>query len=465
MDAIGRAHELLARIAPDFAIGVLAGGQVQAQIREAIRLGQDTGRRRACPLHPVLVFWLVLALPLFRALAIPNVFLLLVSGMRSRVRGLPLRPVDPTALAHARSRLGPKPVRLFFEDLASGVRPEPTFFGRRMWVLDGVKATTPDTPENEAAFGRPGASRGQSAWPQVSIVTLAAARTHELRGATWRRCHTGEREEALDLLPLLGPGDLVVMDRGFFAVWFLERVVKRGADFLVRVPADVKPLRKERRGPGDFDVVLFGQHLPRFLRVPGQRPPSMVLEGRMIEYTLDGKETIRLLTSRRSARVTPRDLVEGYHGRWETEIGNDEIKTHLATVGHGTQHTVFRGRSPQMVEQELWATLALYNLVRRLMARAAQLHRLDPRRISFVDSLVVIRDAVNQVHRAAIRELLPLYVRLMEDLATCELDRWRRPRAGPRAVKVKMSNYRRKQPGERFRNMDFLAGLRMGPAA
>jgi hypothetical protein len=466
MPTIGRVHALLAKHAPSFCVGVLAGGRVQQQIEEALRATEDSHPRRECPLHPVLVFWLALCLPLFRALSIPNVFSTLIRPWRERLRGIPLRPVTDGALAHARERLGPLPLRHFFEALGSDVRPQASFHGRRVWALDGVHATMPDTPANHAAFGRPGSWRGRSAFPQVSVVTLSSASTHELRGASWGRATAAERPAALELLDLLGPSDLVIGDRGFFALWFLDRLLARKCDFLVRVPSDVRPLRRTRRGEGDHDVVLQSSHLPPALRVKGQDRPHYVLRARMIEYTLDGKERIRLLTTLQEPSITPLEVVRLYHDRWEAELGYDEIKTHLATVGHGTLHTTFRGRTPAMVEQELWATLALYNLVRRLIARAAQLHGIDPRRVSFTDSLMVIRHMAPEVDRSDLGTLVPLYTRLMSDLGDCCLDRWRRPRRAPRAVKVKMSNYALKRPADRCVEVEFLAGLRLlGPAA
>jgi hypothetical protein len=461
MESIGPIHALLARYSPDACVGVLAGGDVQERIRRAVHEAEGSRLTRSCPLHPVLVLWLVLCLPLYRATSIANVFVLLLSAWRNRLRGVPLRPVTDGALAHARERVGVAPVRRLFEDIAGDVEPEPSFHGRRVWALDGVHATVPDTPANDTAFGRPGACRGRSAFPQVLLVTLSSATTHEVRGARWSRATSAERVAALDLVPLLGSKDLVIMDRGFFALWFLDRVLQQGSDFLVRVPSDVRPLWEGRRGEGDSDVVLESRHLPPALRDQGTERPRFVLGARMIRYTLDGKETIQLLTTLGDRRITPLDLVRLYHERWEAELGYDEVKTHLSTVGHGTLHTVFRGRSPQMVEQELWATLALYNLVRRLIARAADLHRLDPRRISFTDALVVIRQAVPDVDRADLRALLPLYVRLMSDLGECRMSRWRRSRRAVRAVKVKMSNYWLKHPGDRCVEVDFLAGLRL----
>lgn len=110
MDAIGSAHALLAKHAPGFCLGVLAGSDVQARIRAALKVRPARQRERSSPLDPVLVFWLVLAMGLFRSLSIPNVFAHLMDAWRRQLRGLPLRPVTDGALAHARERLGVAPV-------------------------------------------------------------------------------------------------------------------------------------------------------------------------------------------------------------------------------------------------------------------------------------------------------------------------------------------------------------------
>jgi hypothetical protein len=459
MNAIGSAHAFLARHAPQFCLGALAGSDVQGKIRAALAAADPTPHRRESPLHPVLVFWLVLSLPLFRSLSVPNVFAHLIDAWRRGMRGLPLRPVTDGALAHARKRLGVAPVRHLFEALGAEVQPGASFHGLRTWALDGTVLTVPDTKANEAGFGRHVASVGHTAFPQMRLVTLSSARTHEVRAAAWRPYGQSENEAVGALLPLLAKGDLALLDRGLCAIWICAQLRAQGAHFLGRLRSCVKPRWSARRGPGDYDVRLESLH--HFDRAKRGR---IAVHARMIEYTLDGRETVRLVTSLTDERITPQEIVALYHERWEQEMGFDEIKTHLSTVTHGTLDTMFRGRSPLMVEQELWATLALYNLVRRLMDRAAGLHGFDARRVSFVDAVEVIRLAVPAVQGHRRRDLVPLYVRLMTDLGRCVMDRWRRPRCCPRAIKIKSLGYRHKKPGERSRPLDALAGLRLGAA-
>ncbi len=458
MHAIGSHHALLAKHAPDFCLGVLAGSDVLARMRKSLKLLPPRQRERSSPLDPMLVFWLVLAMGLFRSLSIPNVFAQLMAAWRGTLRGLPLRPVTDGALAHARRRLGVAPVRHLFEDLAAEVKPAPHFQGRRVWAMDGTVLTVPDTEANEAAFGRHVASKGRSAFPQLRLVTLASALRHEIRAARWCRYDVGEATAARPMLREMGPGDLLLLDRGLGSIAVAKQLEAQGAEFLYRLRRDVKPRVTRKRAPGDYDVTL----ITRYLGQDGHWQ-TLTLHARMIVYTVD-RETVRLLTNVMDERVSALELIELYHERWEVELAFDEIKTHLGPAASGTLDTTFRGLTGPRVEQELWATLALFNLLRRLMADAAEVHRLDPRQISFVNSLEVVRLALPTVQGCAIERLVPLYVQLMTDLGACALDRWRRARRAPRALKVKIRPYRHKAPGERCSPFDFFAQVTLGVA-
>jgi hypothetical protein len=101
MDVLGSAHGLLAKHASDFCLGVLAGSDVQSKIKASSSARPPSVHVRRSPLDPVLVFWLVLAMGLFRSLSIRNVFVHLMGAWRRVVRGA-LRLLSPS---HPRSRL------------------------------------------------------------------------------------------------------------------------------------------------------------------------------------------------------------------------------------------------------------------------------------------------------------------------------------------------------------------------
>jgi hypothetical protein len=139
------------------------------------------------------------------------------------------------------------------------------------------------------------------------------------------------------------------------------------------------------------------------------------------------------------------ELVQFYHVRWDVELAFDELKTHLATVLHGTLHTTFRSQSPSGVRQEAYALFTTYNLIRELMLTAGRAHSIPPLEISFLKTLRTIRRALPRFQAAKPRERQALIRQLLADIAACRNRRPRRRRRYPRVVKVKMSKWKLKR--------------------
>lgn len=453
MSSIGQGRRALARLAPEFTMDVLAANDLQTIIRRDLQLEAPS---RESPLPPTFVVWLTLAMALFRRDSIPNVFGRLLARWRESKPWLSLRAVTDGALAHARRRVGAVPLRRLFEQLSKRVSPEPSFHGLRVWSLDGTVLATPDTPANERGFGRHHAAKGRSAFPQLRLLTLTSTRTHEIRDARWGPYESSEASMAPDVVRNLCKGDLLLLDRGFMSMHFYASLAAHDVVFVSRVRNTRKMRILTRRGPGDYDVEVKGSKPTD----PKDRRGRCTMILRLIEYRI-GREWVRLLTNLTDASIGGREIAELYHERWEVELVFDELKTHLASVRHGTLDLPFRGKSPEMVEQELWATLAAFNLVRREIAGAARLHQIDPRRISFTDALVVIVATwqVGSRSKAARRRA---HARLQGDLAACKLDRWRRPRRCPRVVRVRSNTYPHKGPEYREEFHDASQLIRMG---
>ena len=88
--------------------------------------------------------------------------------------------------------------------------------GWRLVSIDGSTLDVPDEKGNNEAFGRPGASRGESAYPQIRFVSLVENGTHVLFGSQMADYATSETALAKAVLPVLGKGMLCLADRGFF---------------------------------------------------------------------------------------------------------------------------------------------------------------------------------------------------------------------------------------------------------
>ena len=299
------------------------------------------------------------------------------------------------SIAKARARLGPAPLKLLFDRVAGpiGTAATPGVFyrGLRVLTVDGFTLDLKDTPENAAFFGR-GANGSTSAnpYPQLRALALAEAGTRSLLGGAYGPCSTGEQTLARDLLPVLGSGMLVLADRNF-ASWRLWRdTAATGADLCWRMSASFTL-------PA-LVVLPDGTYLSE-LRPPRAKdgPPIRV---RVVEYDVsttgpDGhqdSELFALATTLLDPGQAPAlDLARLYHDRWQAETGIGDLKTEQ----RGGPETVLRSRSPDMVAQEFWAMLCLYQAVRDLIGHAAP-PGLDPSRISFKRAITAARDSLTR---------------------------------------------------------------------
>lgn len=450
-------HRALSAQVEDLFPGILALPNVREEIAGILARRAGGNPRSHGPLQPEVALWLCLAMALYRARSIPDVFARLLGTWRDRLPGIGLRDVTDGALAHARERLGPGPLVELFNALARDIVCEPSFHGLCVWALDCTYVSMPDTPANDVGYGRQKAVGGVAAFPQAMAPTLVSTRTHEVRAACLLPFSAPETWATLDLVKCLGERDLVLMDRNLSGAWYLRQFVNQRVSFVARIANFRIPTITAHHAPGDCDVLVKPTHADPL------RPDKSPFALRMIEYRIGGREAIRLLTNLPRETVPAREIAELYHERWDAELSYDELKTHLLATAQGGLKTTFRGRSPQMVDQEFYAALCLFNLVRRLLGTAAARRGLAPRRLSFVSALHVIGDAMDDVERAPAAARLRLFQRILDDLADCALDRWRRSRVCPRAVRRKTVHWERKQPGQRCRNVpEPSARLRMG---
>ena len=455
-------HKNLADLTEKFSPGIFSQGKMKRLAEKALN---KTGKwhQRDCPLKALFMLWFVIIMAIYRYKSMANIMKMLMITFRETCPVLSTKPVTIEAVIHARKRLGVEPLKTMFELMSDGIAVKPTFHGFRVWTIDGVSFTLPDTTANEKAFGRPGSHRSTAAFPQMQAVALISAATHQVRECIFSRYNSSEQEASEALIQRLGPGDLLLADRGFPSVEMLEKYFLRGFKFVVRIGSHWKPRIISHLGPGDY-LVEVSRKVPEGEKKDNERRTwrPVTLKFRLIEYRIGNQEPIRLLTNLIDEKsFTAIELAQLYHQRWDCEISYDEMKTHLVTVKQGTLDTHFRSKTPEGVLQEAYGILIAYNLIRGLMAEAAVIHNIPPLEISFVETLEVIESSMAHFEKAVPENLIFLYKRLLNDIGACRIDRPRRQRSYPRKVRVKMSNYKRKGPSDKEVRHDYQAELRM----
>jgi hypothetical protein len=314
--------------------------------------------------------------------------------------------------------------------------------GLALYGIDGSSLRVPDTAENRAHFGgQSGRKDSQSGYPMARIVALMVLRSHLLAGV-WFGPYGGTHElaPAKELQTAVPDDSLTVVDRGFLAAPMLLGITTAGRNrhWLTRAKSTTKWRALRRLGKGDE---LVEMDVSRHAR---SQDPSLPRTWtlRAIRYQRKGFAPQTLLTSLLDAEEYPADeLVALYHERWELELGYDELKTELLD-----REEAIRSKTRAGVEQELWGIVLAYNLVRLEMQRVAKSAKVEPTRISFVESLRLICDEWMWLSVTSPGAIPKRLASMRANIKRYILPPRRPKRLYPRAVKIKMSSYDRKRP-------------------
>ena len=391
------------RVSDHISLGVIAKTFPLDQVRQILAdTGKASERERDLPAH-VMVYYAI-ALALYMGSSTREVMRCLLEGLRWLWGAEAVRVAGKSGISQARTRLGAAPLRRLYEQV---VRPVATSTTRGAWYrqwhlvsLDGSCLDVADTEENDRVFGRPAASRGASAFPQLRFVALVENGTHVLFGARQGRFTDGETTLAHDALTALRPGMLCLADRQFFGSVLWQAAAATGANLLWRVKHNLRLPRETRLADGSYLTTIYASEKDRRHKANG-------VQVRVVEYRLEGiaeaEPLYRLVTTILDPAAAPAvELAALYHERWEIETALDELKTHLRGAS-----MVLRSKTPELVRQEFWGLLLTHFAVRGLMHEAALRADEDPDRLSFLHAVRVVR------------RKLPLFVALSPSAPAC----------------------------------------------
>ena len=376
------------RITDFISLGVLTKMFPLAAIQAVLGGTRKTSvRQRDLPAHVVVYY--VIALALYMQSSYREVLRCLLEGIQWLLGpGATVKVTGKSGISQARTRLGWEPLQQLHDGIVKPIAVRSTkgawYRTWRLVSVDGSTLDTADEKENEKAFGRPSASRGKSAFPQVRFVSLVENGTHVLFGTRMGGVDTGEITLAKQVLSALAKGMLCLADRNFFGFELWNQARSTGAELLWRIKKNLR-LPCEKRLPD-------GSYLSRVYASPKeQRHRLNGVVVRVTEYRMEGipgaEPMYRLLTTILDHEAAPAtELAALYHERWEIETALDELKTHL----RGSR-IVLRSKTPDLVRQEFYGLMMAHFALRGLMHEAALKANEDPDRLSFLHAVRVVR--------------------------------------------------------------------------
>jgi hypothetical protein len=362
-------------------------------------------------------------------------------------QGLAACSADPSAYSKARHRLPEGVLARLTRTTgrqAQDRAPAPwRWNGRTLKVVDGTTVSMPDTPANQKAFPQARTQKAGVGFPIARLVVLFSLAVGTVLDAALGRYQgkqTGETALWHTLPDGLEAGDVLLADRYYGSFWELALTRQRDADMVGRLHQRRRTDFRTGRRLGREDHVVSWAKPPRpewmdeatYATLPG----TLAVREVRVRVRLAGFRTrvLVVVTTLLDAAVFGRqDVALLYRLRWYAELD-------LRALKHTLQMDILRCESPEMVRKEVWAHLLAYNLLRGLMARAAEEAGLLPWQVSFKGTLQTVNAFAAVLWTADVEELTEILRRLREALRSQRVAN-RPNRCEPRARKRRAKHY------------------------
>ena len=311
------------------------------------------------------------------------------------------------------------------------------FHHRPVKVADGSTVVMPDTRENQAAYPQSSRQAPGLGFPMLRIVvifSLAVGTVLDAAVGPYLGKQTGELALLRQIIDHFQTGDIVLADRFYCSFWMIAALQARGVDVVVRLhQGRTADFRRGRHLGREDHIVTW----PRRLEVPDwmdraeydTMPRELVMRElriRVRDRTKRVREMVIVTTLLDSNIYFADELRDLYRERWHAELDFRTLKTVM-------QMEMLRTKTPEMVRKEIGMYFLAYNLIRGIMAEAARVAKIEPRKLSFKGALHTVR-AFEEGHlyeTARITTDLPRLVKLLAKKRVGD----RPDRYDPRAVK------------------------------
>jgi hypothetical protein len=306
----------------------------------------------------------------------------------------------------------------------------------------------PDTPENRAEYPLTYNQTPGTCFPVArigAIISLSCGAILDLGICRYAGKGQGEVSLLRRIWDVLRQGDVLLGDRlmGNWAsiCWLQQRGVDTVSRLRARRTAD---FRKGTRLGEDDHVVVWKE--PTSIRSVDRRtynalPDSIVVREVRFRVEQRGFRTrviVVVTTILDPEQASREELASLYRARWNNELDLRNIKITL-------QMDMLRCKTPELVRKEIWTHVLAYNLIRTVMAQAADRAGVAPRAISFKATLQVLEafrpPIAAQAHRGAGHRAM-LYEQLLVAIAVHRVAD-RPDRFEPRRTKRRPKNYPR----------------------
>ena len=360
--------------------------------------------------------------------------------------------LNTSGISQARSALSIEALRSVWQALLSELKEHDVqWHGRGVKTIDGSSEALPPLSALRRAYPPTKNQFGESVYPVLQLTMMhdamsGVAEDYELAPLNGD-ARRGELEQSRLIMSRLSGGTVVIADRGHGILQMVRHAHTHGLDVVYRLKEDIAKSLMRRNKVAialqvDLDLSVEWAPSKEELREhPGWKPHDSI-PGRIITKRVlsKDKELFLVLFTTLDKSFGASDIVKLYGHRWEIEGEIRDLKKAIG-LSEITAHT------PAMIAKEVTAAIVAYNIVRAVILAAAKAHGIDdPKRVSFKNAFVVVKDTVWRILEARTRQERD---RLMERCLywiAARVNKKRTRRSFPRTVYKRQSKYKPKRP-------------------
>lgn len=317
--------------------------------------------------------------------------------------------------------------------------------GHAVKLLDGSMIAAPDTKANQKAYPQPSTQKQGLGFPLIRIVvvfSLAVGTVLDAAYCPYKGKQTGETALWRMLRHNLEPNDILLADRYHCSYWEMADALQRGTHVVARMHQRRKNdfRRGKRLGKDDY-LMTWTKYpsCPEWMDKATYAAIPASLTVRVIRILVPkGRNRMRkalvVTTLLDPSAYSKGEIAALYKRRWQVEIDLRSLKQTL-------QMDMLRCKTPEMLHKELWAHFLAYNLLRTVLAQAAEAHGREPWEISFKGALQSLRAFAPILMNSSAEHWDEIYKDLLAAIAKHRVGN-RPGRQEPRALKRRPKQYR-----------------------
>ena len=318
------------------------------------------------------------------------------------------------AFCQARQRLPLRILQALLEQITGNLRAQTAAgargLGHRVWLEDGSSFSMSDVAALQDHFGQPAGQRPGCGFPVAKWVAMFDLATGMLLRVTVSPLRTSDISKAAEVETDVGPGDIVVGDRGFCSYAHIAMLTKRSihavfrlhqaklVDFTPGRPLPTKLSRKgnpqglphsrwvKSNGLWDQIVIWFKpKKKPTWLTPEQYAALPAEIQVRELRYEVSQRgfrvRVVTLVTTLLDSDIySLLDLSDIYYKRWQIELHFRHIKITM-------KMDVLKCKTVEGVLKELTMFAIAYNLIRSVMVASAGVQKVKVDRVGFLDAL------------------------------------------------------------------------------